>query len=99
MICLLFGIELWEVVADMYRYTIVRPGGLAEEPGKGTVAAGKVHLGTMIAREDVAATIFACMQNEGTVGLAFDVVGGETPIEEAVKGVVERKEDTFEGFY
>lgn len=81
------------------KYTIVRPGGLLDEPGKGTVAAGKVHLETMISREDVAGTIWACIKQEGTVGLAFDVVGGETPIEEAVRGVVERKEDTFEGFY
>lgn len=81
------------------KYTIVRPGGLLDEPGKGTVAAGKVHLGTMVSREDVAGTVWACVKNEGTVGLAFDVVGGDTPIEEAVGEVVEKGEDTFEGFY
>lgn len=81
------------------RYTILRPGGLSDEPGKGAVAAGKVHIGRTISREDVAGTILACIKNEGTVGMAFDVVGGSTPIDEAVKGVVERKEDTFEGYY
>jgi len=81
------------------KYTIVRPGGLSDEPGEGMVVAGKVHLETMISREDVAATILACIENEGTVGLAFDVVGGETPIKEAVQGVVDRKEDCFEGYY
>ena len=81
------------------KYTILRPGGLSEQPGTGRVAAGKVHLNAMIPREDVAATIFACIENPGTVGLAFDLVGGDVPITEAVNGVVERKEDTFEGFY
>jgi len=81
------------------KYTILRPGGLSEEPGTGRVAAGKVHLNAMIPREDVAATIFACIENPGTIGMAFDVVSGDVPITEAVKGVVERKEDTFEGFY
>ena len=81
------------------RYTIVRPGGLSDEPGKGMVAAGKVHIENMISRDDVAAAILACIENEGTVGLAFDVVGGETPVDEAVRGVVEKKEDCFEGYY
>jgi len=81
------------------RYTIVRPGFLSDEPGKGMVAAGKVHIENTISREDVAATILACIENEGTVGLAFDVVSGETPIDEAVRGVAEKKEDCFEGYY
>jgi nucleoside-diphosphate-sugar epimerase len=81
------------------KYTIVRPGGLNDEPGKGMVAAGKVHIEKMISRDDVAATILACIQNEGTIGLAFDVVGGETSIEEAVRSVAEKKEDCFEGYY
>jgi nucleoside-diphosphate-sugar epimerase len=80
-------------------YTIVRPGGLTENPGAGTVAAGKVHLTTTISREDVAGVIFACIQNEGTIGLAFDVVGGDTPIAEAVKKAVDNKEDTFDGLH
>jgi nucleoside-diphosphate-sugar epimerase len=80
-------------------YTIVRPGGLTENPGVGTVAAGKVHLSTTISREDVAGVVFECMKNEGTIGMAFDIVGGDTPIVQAVKKVVDNKEDTFEGFY
>jgi len=80
------------------KYTIVRPGGLSDEPGKGVVAAGKVHV-AMISRDDVAATIWACIENEGTVGLAFDVVGGDTPISEAVQSIVDKKEDCFEGYY
>ncbi|KAF2194075.1 Rossmann-fold NAD(P)(+)-binding protein [Zopfia rhizophila CBS 207.26] len=80
-------------------YTIVRPGGLSDEPGKGTISAGKVHLGTMVSREDVARVVMECMENEMTVGLAFDVVGGDTPIAEAVGKVSKEKIDCFEGFY
>ena len=80
------------------QYTIVRPGTLLDDEGTGKVNAGRVHL-TGISREDVAKVIIACIENEGTVGLAFDVVGGETPIEEAVKKVAESKEDSFEGMY
>lgn len=78
-------------------WTIVRPGGLSEEPGMGRVEAGKVHIGRRISREDVAGVVVECLRESGTVGLAFDVVGGETGIGEAVRGVVEGRVDTFEG--
>lgn len=80
-------------------WTIVRPGGLSEEKGTGRVSAGKVHIQARIPREDVAAVVVECLGNEGTVGLAFDVVGGETGVREAVGKVVEGREDTFEGRY
>jgi len=78
-------------------YTIVRPGGLSEEPGTGTVAAGQVHLSRTISREDVAAVVVECIKQEGTQGLAFDVVGGETPIKDAVATVAKDRTDTFAG--
>jgi len=81
------------------RYTIVRPGSLTEEPGTGKVSAGKVHLGSPISREDVAQVVVECLQTDGTIGLAFDFVGGDTLIHEAVTKIAEEKEDTFEGYY
>jgi nucleoside-diphosphate-sugar epimerase len=80
-------------------FTIVRPGRLTLEPAKGRVAAGRVSLGEGISREDVAAVVMECLVNPGTVGLAFDVVGGETPIREAIQAVAENKIDTFQGYY
>ena len=80
-------------------YTIVRPGGLGQRPGTGTVAAGKVDLGRVVSREDIARVVVQCMKEPGTIGLAFDVAGGETPIVEAVAAVARDKVDTFEGFY
>lgn len=81
------------------RYTIVRPGGLKDEDGKGTVNAGHVHLGSPISRADVAAVVMECLENDGTIGMAFDVVGGEVSIKQAVQGAVERAEDCFEGLH
>lgn len=80
-------------------YTIVRPGGLSLDAGTGKVAAGKVHLSERIPREDVASVVLECLEQKGTIGLAFDVVGGETPIKDAVTDVVKGKVDTFEGRY
>jgi nucleoside-diphosphate-sugar epimerase len=80
-------------------YTIVRPGGLSTDSGVGKVSAGKVSLEKTISREDVASVIIECIKNKGTVGMAFDVVGGNTPIQQAVQDVVDAKVDTFEGQY
>ncbi|KEQ93893.1 hypothetical protein AUEXF2481DRAFT_41618 [Aureobasidium subglaciale EXF-2481] len=80
-------------------YTILRPGSLNTEKGSGKVAAGKVHLGQSISREDVAELIVRVMETPSTIGLAFDVVGGETSIPTAVKQVSDEKIDTFEGHY
>ncbi|KIW03621.1 uncharacterized protein PV09_05373 [Verruconis gallopava] len=80
-------------------YTIVRPGHLTDDGAKGTISAGHVHLGTPIARADVAQTILECIKNDGTIGMAFDVVGGEMAIKLAVEQVVAKGEDCFKGFY
>ena len=65
----------------------------------GKVAAGKIPLNNVVSREDVARVVLECMKNEATEGLAFDVVGGDMPVREAVGKVAADKVDTFEGFY
>lgn len=81
------------------KYTIVRPSSLTEDEGTGKVAAGQVSLVNPISRDDVAAVIVECLKNDGTAGLAFDVTGGDTPVSDAVKKVVDEKIDCFEGYY
>jgi len=81
------------------KYTIVRPSGLTDEPGSGRVEAGKTSSFENISREDVAAVLAEVIKNDSTAGLVFDIVGGETPVEQAVKEVVEKKVNTFEGFH
>jgi uncharacterized protein YbjT (DUF2867 family) len=74
------------LVASGLDFTIVRPGRLTDDPGTGRVAAGDVGSGE-IPRDDVAATLVAVLDEPGTVGKTFNLVGGDTPIEEAVRGL------------
>ena len=80
-------------------YTIVRPGGLSQDPGNGKVAAGKVHLNQVISREDVASIVLECMKQDGTKGLAIDCVGGDVPIADAIAEVAGKQIDSFKGRY
>ena len=68
-------------------YTIIRPGGLLNEPGTGKVKASENLERGSIPREDVAKTILAVIKEENTFNKAFDLVSGGTPIEEAMKNL------------
>jgi uncharacterized protein YbjT (DUF2867 family) len=66
-------------------YTIVRPGGLTDDPGVGTVQiAETLEGGASISRDDVAAVIAQVLVADNTIGKSFDLLGGETPVTEAV---------------
>lgn len=64
---------------------IVRPNNLTQDAGTGRVSAGRVHISTTASRQDVAVVVAACIENEGTVGLAFNVTSWLVPIKEAVE--------------
>jgi uncharacterized protein YbjT (DUF2867 family) len=66
-------------------WTIVRPGGLTDEPGTGRVrlAAPPVPRGS-IPRADVAAVIVALLGDPGTRHQTLELVSGDTPVTEAV---------------
>jgi uncharacterized protein YbjT (DUF2867 family) len=65
-------------------WTIVRPGGLTDDPATGRVTIGeKVEPGS-IPRADVAATILAALDDVRTVRRAWEVVGGEHTVAEAI---------------
>lgn len=65
-------------------YTIIRPGKLTNEPGSGKVTVAVDLERAEISREDVAAAIIASLKNNRSIGKAFDLVQGETPIEDAI---------------
>jgi len=69
-------------------YTIVRPGSLTDDPGTGLVTASTT-MGSRgpVPRDDVAATLLAVLQTDSTIGKAFELFAGETPIEEALRGL------------
>jgi uncharacterized protein YbjT (DUF2867 family) len=66
-------------------YTIIRPGGLTEDGGKGTIdAAEKLGRRGEIPREDVARTFADALENGNTYHKTFEILSGETPIPEAL---------------
>jgi uncharacterized protein YbjT (DUF2867 family) len=75
------------VVASGLSYTIVRPGPLSDAPGTGRVAAGVSVPHAEIAREDVAGTLVACLDEPGTSGVTFELMGGGEPIDEAIRAL------------
>lgn len=67
-------------------YTIVRPGGLTDEPGTGLVTIAERLGRGQIPRADVAAVFLACLDDPATIGRSFDLISGETPIATALHG-------------
>lgn len=65
-------------------FTIVRPGGLTDEPGTGRVRVGERLSRGKIPRADVAAVLAAVLAADSTIGKTFDVVSGEVPVVRAL---------------
>ena len=68
-------------------HTIVRPGGLTDDPGTGRVTVGTGIEPGRVPRDDVAAVLLAVLETPSTVGKVFELVSGETPVEEAVRNL------------
>ena len=66
-------------------YTIVRPGGLTDDPGSGRILVGDDVGGGSISRDDVAAVLAVALHEPGLAGTQFEVVEGDTPIEQALE--------------
>ena len=76
-----------ELAASGLDHTIVRPGSLTDDPGTGRVTAGEHVDRGEIPRDDVAAVLAACLGATSTIGVTFELVGGDTPIDEAVRSL------------
>ncbi len=90
------GLQLYlraKAIADEYlkqsnlQYTIVRPGTLSNDQ-----ATGKIDINNdiedksqTIPRADVAAVLVECLNEEATIGKTFEMLAGETEIEQAIK--------------
>ncbi len=75
------------LMASGLDYTIVRPGALTDDPGTGLVRVGTDLAYGSIPREDVAAVLLAVLETPSSIGKTFELVSGDTPIEEAVRGL------------
>ena len=69
-------------------WTIVRPGGLTDDPATGRIRLAPPPLppGT-IPRADVAAVIAALLDHPGTRHRTLELTGGPTPLDPAVRGI------------
>jgi uncharacterized protein YbjT (DUF2867 family) len=66
--------------------TIVRPGRLTDEPGTGRVTLGHGIELADVPRDDVAAVLAALLHSDKTDEV-IELVGGPTPIDEAIAGL------------
>jgi uncharacterized protein YbjT (DUF2867 family) len=76
------------LTASRLEYTIVRPGSLTEDPGTGRVRVS-TELGARgrIPRDDVAAVVAEVLDAPNTIGVTFEVFGGDRPVAEAVRSL------------
>jgi nucleoside-diphosphate-sugar epimerase len=68
-------------------HTIVRPGGLTDEPGTGKVRIARLLPRGQITRDDVAQVLVEVLHEPGTARRTFDVIAGDTPVREAAAAV------------
>jgi uncharacterized protein YbjT (DUF2867 family) len=66
-------------------WTIIRPGRLTDNPGRGVVSLGPNIPRGEVARADVAAVLAAVLEVDETIGHQWNLVAGDTPIAEAVQ--------------
>ncbi|PFG20632.1 SDR family oxidoreductase [Serinibacter salmoneus] len=65
-------------------WTIIRPGGLTDEPGTGRVALAPELPRGQVPRADVAAVIAEVLASRGSIGKQWTLVGGDVPVARAV---------------
>ena len=68
-------------------WTILRPGHLTNETGTGMVTLAESTGRGDVTRDDVAAVLAALLTEPGTAGRTLELIGGDTPVLEAVKAV------------
>jgi len=76
-----------ELMRSGLNISVVRPGFLTDDVGSGLVEVGFGLERGAIPRDDVAATLFFTLDAVNTYGQAFDVVSGDDPAEDAVRGL------------
>ncbi|GAA2720594.1 SDR family oxidoreductase [Cellulomonas aerilata] len=69
-------------------WTIVRPGGLTDDPGTGRVRLEPQVARGQVPRDDVAAVLAALLGEPASAGLVLELVSGDLPVDEAVRAAV-----------
>jgi uncharacterized protein YbjT (DUF2867 family) len=68
-------------------WTILRPGGLTFDEGTGRITLGDNVPRGSIPRADVALLIAECIAQPGSIGHQWEVIGGDTPVADAVRAL------------
>jgi len=77
-----------ELMSAKLRFSVVRAGALTKHEGTGKISAAKnLSNSGEIARKDVAKVLVACLADEVATQMDFDLLSGNTEIEEALKAL------------
>ncbi len=68
-------------------WTIIRPGGLTDDAGTGSVRLGTSTGTGSIPRADVAALVAACLSDGLALGRQFEAISGDDPIQDALRSL------------
>ncbi|MEV6775165.1 NAD(P)H-binding protein [Streptomyces syringium] len=68
-------------------WTVLRPGRLTDDPGTGRVTLAESTGRGEVTRDDVAAVLAALLAEPDTAGRTLELIGGDIPVEQAVKTV------------
>lgn len=75
--------------ADLRRrdldWTVLRPGALTNDAGSGTVRLARSVPRGRVSRDDVADVLLALLDEPGTARLTLELVGGDVPVDDAVR--------------
>ncbi|HUE28741.1 MAG TPA: NAD(P)H-binding protein, partial [Solirubrobacteraceae bacterium] len=78
------------VRASDREWTIVRPGGLTDEPGTGRARIDSEAFRGQVSRDDVALVLDRVLHDPRFAGRVLYVNGGEEPVEQALEAVLAR---------
>ncbi|THH27630.1 hypothetical protein EUX98_g6557 [Antrodiella citrinella] len=93
----------WKYQADKdlvkrtaFPWTILMPGGLLDDAGKGTANIGRTGLTHhTVTRDDVAATLALLLDRPGAAGLALNIIGGTTPLKESLDAAIKERANAW----
>jgi nucleoside-diphosphate-sugar epimerase len=77
------------VMASDRDWTVVRPGGLTDDPGDGRVRLSTEAFRNKVSRDNVAAVVAAALHEPRTAGHVFYVGDGDDPIESAIDAAID----------
>ena len=68
-------------------WTILRPGGLTDDPGTGRVRLADKTGNGRISRDDVALVLAGLCDTPASIGRTLELIAGDTPVAEALKNL------------